>query len=134
MRTIISRPLRAVGATIASFGLILGLGACSSDADVEKFCEQAKEIEEAEAPEGPEDITAMAEKINGISAPDDIKDDWTVLQESYSDLADIVGDLDQDDMEAAVAAQEEIVEKIDNEKITAAGDNVDKFTQENCEN
>lgn len=133
MRKTISRPLRAAGATVASFGLIIGLGACSSDADLEKFCEQAKEVIDADAPQGPEDITAMAEKINGISAPDDIKEDWTVVQESYNEIAEITGDLDEDDMDAAIAAQEELAEKIDPEKLNKAGENVEKYTDENCE-
>lgn len=133
MRKTISRPLRAAGATIASFGLIVGLGACSSEVDVDKFCEQATEIETADAPEGPEDFAPMAEKINGITAPDDIEEDWAVLQSSYNDIADIMGDLDADDMEGAVAAQEELMEKIDTDRVNEAGENVDKYIAENCE-
>lgn len=133
MRKTISRPLRVAGATIASFGLIIGLGACSSDADVEAFCSDGAAVAEQSMPQDAEGLAEFSKKLDSISAPSEIKDDWAVLQSSIKHMAEIFDGLDEQDPEQAAAALEELGEKVDTEKLDAAGTAVDKYINENCD-
>ncbi len=133
MRNTTFRPLRAAGATIAAFGLILGLGACSSEPDAEQFCSEAKTVIEGEMPEKPEDAEAFAKKVKKIKAPKEIKGDWAVVQDLAGDLADLASKMDADNPEKSVAAQEKLLEKVESDKAQNAQKSIDEYMEKNCE-
>ncbi len=129
-----SRPLRAAGTTVAVLGLILGMGACSSDVDPETFCKEGKAAIESDQLDASEDMDAFAKKINEIKAPPEIKDDWGMLQQYLNNVASLGPKLQSEDPEVAEAAQAELMEKTDTEKMDAAEKSVSEYVNENCEN
>lgn len=133
MRKTFSRPLRAAGASCASLGLIIALGACSSDSDTETFCAEGAALSEQTMPDDPEGMTEFSNRLNKISAPSEIKDDWAVLQTSIADLAELYAGLDEDDPENAMKVLSELGEKVDMEKLNDASESVGKYVDENCD-
>ncbi len=84
-------------------------------------------------PEDPDALDDFAKKVNDVKAPDEIKDDWGVLQEYISNMADLAPKLESEDPEEASAAQAELMEKIDLEKMNTAGESVQEYVEKNCE-
>lgn len=125
--------MRSAGATVAALGLIFGLGACSSDSDVKKFCQDGAALSEQDFPEDPEGLSKMADKVGEISAPDEIKDDWSVLQSTIRQMADGVSGIDEDDPEQAAKVYQDLAENVDMERFNEAGKAVGEYVDEHCE-
>lgn len=126
-----SRALRATGATVVSLGLIIGLGACSSDSVKDNFCSEADTLKNLEFPEEPGELDKLVKKIDGIEAPDEIKDDWELLRSGIRDVAEITK-LSEAGEEADQERIMEIAQNLDTEKLDEASDNVDEYIEKEC--
>lgn len=128
----------ASGAALLAATLLAG---CSSGGDVEAFCEDAGAIVDGSFlddvdMENEDDITAVydtaLERVDEVDPPSDIKDDWETTTEAMHTYLEGMAELD---MESDTYADDmmKLTEGMDEDAITEASDNVEKYVNENCE-
>lgn len=128
----------ASGAALLAATLLAG---CSSGGDVEAFCEDAGAIVDGSFlddvdMENEDDIAAVydtaLERVDEVDPPSDIKDDWETTTEAMHTYLEGMAELD---MESDTYADDmmKLTEGMDEDAITEASDNVEKYVNENCE-
>lgn len=106
-------------ATSAVFAAAM-LGGCGGDSD---FCSEAKDILEGSStavdPTDPDALQKTADQFGELAdnAPDEIKDDFTVMA---------------DQLQAVAEGDPEAIAELDPEALTEAGTNIQKWGDENC--
>lgn len=128
----------ASGAALLAVTLLAG---CSSGGDVEAFCTDAGAVVDGSFlddsdVESQEDVAAVydtaLERIDEIDPPSDIKDDWEKTTEAMHTYLEGLSDLDPES-ETYMDEMQELTEGMDEDELTEASDNVEKFLDENCE-
>lgn len=139
MITRTQRPRRILTSIVLSTVLVGGLASCSSDASIEKFCEEGSALGEGPDVDAGSDPDAVMEATRAViddakkvEAPDEIKDDWKVTLDGFSEYVAAFDGVDLSDQEATLKASETAFAALEGEEFTAATERVSTFVDENC--
>lgn len=119
-----------IGLTV--FGALAVVGCSDSEVGGESvaagssddFCAEFEELDErfSADPEAADDVSAVADALDGLNPPDEIADDFDVVVEATRELAE----LDPDDPDAAERAQEL------GQEAAAAQDRLSEYLESEC--
>lgn len=139
MITRTQRPRRVLSSIVLSAVLVGGLASCSSDASIEKFCEEGEalgegpDIDPGADPNAVMDATrTVIEDAKKVEAPEDIKDDWKVTLDGFSEYVAAFDGVDLSNQEALTEASQTAFAALEDPEFTAATERVSTFVDENC--
>ena len=128
----------ASGAALLAVSLVAG---CSSGGDVEAFCTDGGAVVDGSFlddsdVESQEDLAAVYEtaldRIDEVDPPSDIKDDWEMTTEALHTYLEGLSELDPES-ETYMDDMQKLTEGMDEDELTEASENVEKYIEENCE-
>lgn len=126
------------GASLAV--VLVPLTACSQGGG--GFCDSGEqvltEVDAAGALSG--DPEAFAEAISdvrdgfeSVEAPEEVADDWAAFTRVFTDLDDVLQQVDLSDQEAFQAAVTQFVESAESDELSDAGDGLTSYFTEHCQ-
>lgn len=141
MRTNSSRSSRAgarfrtVGSVAAALGLLFTASACSSEpTDV---CSLSSELSSEQGSKSSGAVVAesrkIASKIDSVKPPEEIKDEWSLVADYFTQMADKLEGVADDDVDSFTAAVIEVGEDLDPEAMNSASKKVSTYVEDHCE-
>jgi hypothetical protein len=137
---LVRRSLSLALATILFAGFAV---ACGDDDDAaggttspENFCAQAERLDEQFAAMDEDDPAVMQDAVaamRGMSVPEEIREDWTVMTEGLEAIAEAFAGIDPEDPQAALEAMGEIDDlEAQFEGVDEASERVEAYLQDEC--
>lgn len=134
---------RAAGAALAIACLVPVVAGCSSssgDSTTAKFCQLNKDLDVMDMGDvdmndpaaAIKSFTSINDKIKGVEAPAEIKDDWTTVQHFFGTLSDSLKDVDPSDSTAFASALTDPSLQADASKMSDIGTHLETFVKDNC--
>ncbi len=131
--TRVSACLKTVGSIGVALGLVFGVSACSSDEEPD-ICSLSSELANADGSSKNvvADSRKIATKVNAVEAPAEIKDEWAVVVDYHSTLADKLDGAADDDQDAYTNAVIELGDTLDADEMNQASKKVTEYVDNNC--
>lgn len=106
--------------------------------DCRELVELGSKLAQALGGSGGDDVERTKEFLNEFAdrAPEEVREDFKVLAEAYAKIIDAIGDLDLKPGETpspeVILKLQQIGSEVDQEKLQEASENIQRWSEENC--
>lgn len=127
--------LRTVGSIAAAVGLEFGISACSAEpADVCSLSsELSDEQDSGNSGAGVAESRKIASKIESVKPPQEIQDEWEMVAAYFTQMADKLDGVADDDVDGFTQAAFEVGQDLDPEAMNSASKRVSEYVENSCE-